>query len=142
MNGPLNCRVILSIIAVFVVVAFPAHAHTPATIYVSKLGDDSDGTTWAKAFRSIQKALLAVPDQGGHRVIVRPDTYVEANLYPAHEGAPGAYNTLAGDFDGQLGSGAVGWVVIDSSCPGVGVRTDPKPRALSRSSNRDCPNRA
>ena len=32
-----------------------------ATIYVSKLGDDSDGSSWRKAFRTIQKGLLAVP---------------------------------------------------------------------------------
>ncbi len=29
-------------------------------------------------------------------------------------GAVGAYNALIGDFDGSLGSGAKGWVVIDS----------------------------
>ncbi|MFH1924004.1 MAG: hypothetical protein ABIP48_29470 [Planctomycetota bacterium] len=85
------------------------------TIYVSKLGDDSDGTSWEKAFHTIQKALLAVPDEkGGHRVVVRPDTYSEANLYPAAKGAEGAYNLLVGDSDGSLGSGAKGWVVIDS----------------------------
>ncbi|MCR4410961.1 MAG: hypothetical protein NUV77_00885, partial [Thermoguttaceae bacterium] len=96
------------------------------TLYVSKAGDNSDGTSWAKAFRTIQAALSAIPDdRGGHRVIIRPDTYPEANLYPAHRGAPGAYNLLVGDFDGSLGSGASGWVVIDSGCPGVAVRTDP-----------------
>ena len=96
------------------------------TLYVSKQGDHSDGSSWAKAFHTIQAALLAVPDaRGGHQVIVRPDTYVEANLYPSHKGAPGAYNLLLGDCDGRLGSGATGWVVIDTSCPGVAVRTDP-----------------
>ena len=93
------------------------------TLYVSKQGDNSDGSSWQKAFRTIHAALLAVPDaQGGHRVLIRPDTYVEANLYPSHKGAPGAYNLLAGDCDGSLGSGATGWVVIDGSCPGVAVR--------------------
>lgn len=97
-----------------------------ATLYVSKRGDNSDGSSWQKAFHTIQQALSAVPnDKGGHRVLIRPDTYVEANLYPAHKGAAGAYNVLAGDFDGSLGSGATGWVVIDSSCPGVAVRLDP-----------------
>jgi hypothetical protein len=86
-----------------------------ATVYVSKQGDNSDGSSWAKAFHTIQAALLAVPDDsGGHRIIVRPDTYVEANLYPAHKGAAGSYNLLVGDVDGRLGSGAAGWVVIDS----------------------------
>lgn len=95
--------------------------------YVSKLGDNSDGTTWAKAFTTVQAALRAVPDdKGGHHIIIRPDTYVEANLYPAHKGAPSEYNVLTGDFDGSLGSGASGWVVIDSSCPDKVVRTDPK----------------
>ena len=76
------------------------------TLYVSKLGDNTDGSTWQKAFRTIQAALDAVPDdQGGHQIIVRPDTYVEANLAAAHKGAPGAYNALIGDFDGSLGSG-------------------------------------
>ena len=39
------------------------NAATPAsgkTFYVSKLGDDSDGASWATAFQTIQKALLAV----------------------------------------------------------------------------------
>ena len=96
------------------------------TIYVSKQGDGSDGRSWATAFRTIQAALLAVPDdRGGHRVVVRPDTYEEANLYPAFRGAKSSYNLLVGDCDGRLGSGATGWVVIESSCPGVAVRTDP-----------------
>jgi len=62
--------------------------HKGKTLYVSKLGDNSDGSSWQKAFRTIQAALLAVPDdQGGHRIIVRPGTYVEANLYTDHKGA-------------------------------------------------------
>lgn len=85
------------------------------TLYVSKLGDNSDGSSWAKAFKTIQAALHAVPDaHGGHRIIVRPDTYLEANLFPAHKGAAGANNLLMGDFDGSLGSGTTGWVVLDS----------------------------
>ncbi len=97
-----------------------------ATLYVSKAGDNTDGSSWQKAFHTIQAALLAVPDdKGGHQVVIRPDTYAEANLYPAHRGAAGAYNLLVGDSDGSLGSGATGWVVIDSSCPGVAVRMDP-----------------
>jgi len=95
-----------------------------ATLYVSKLGDDSDGRTWGRAFHTIQKALLAIPDaKGGHRVIVRPDTYMEANLYPAHKGAAGAYNELVGDFDGRLGSGTTGWVVMDSGDPSKGFKS-------------------
>ncbi len=95
------------------------------TIYVSKLGDNSDGSSWAKAFHTIQAGLQAVPDdKGGHRVIVRPDVYDEANLYPSHKGAPGAYNVLVGDVDGKLGSGATGWVIVDSGAPEVIVRTD------------------
>lgn len=94
------------------------------TLYVSKQGDHSDGRTWSKAFRTIQAALDAVPDaHGGHRIVVRPDTYVEANLAPAHPGAPGAYNMLVGDFDGSLGSGAAGWVLIDSGDPELGFKS-------------------
>lgn len=102
--------------------AEPTHSVTPtsavrrgATLYVSKLGDNSDGSSWGKAFRTIQAALNAVPnDRGGHRIIVRPDTYMEANLFPAQRGAGGAYNELIGDYDGALGSGTRGGVVIDS----------------------------
>lgn len=101
--------------------------HRGVTLYVSKLGDNSDGRSWSTAFRSIQAALLAVPDAlGGHRVVIRPDTYAEANLYPAAKGAADAYNALVGDYDGKLGSGATGWVVIDSGAPLAVVRTNPK----------------
>lgn len=93
-------------------------------LYVSKLGDNSDGSSWAKAFRTIQAALSAVPDdRGGHRIVVRPDTYMEANLFPAHKGAAGAYNELVGDWDGALGSGTRGWVVIDSGDPEKGFKS-------------------
>ena len=89
-----------------------------ATLYVSKLGDDSDGSSWARAFTTIQAALSAIPDDhGGHRVLVRPDTYFEANLFAAHPGAEGAYNQLVGDVDGTLGSGTSGHVIIDSGDP-------------------------
>ncbi|HEX2973594.1 MAG TPA: hypothetical protein VHP11_14765 [Tepidisphaeraceae bacterium] len=94
------------------------------TLYVSKLGDNSDGSSWQKAFHTIQAALSAIPDdRGGHRVIVRPDRYVEANLAPAFKGAAGAYNTLMGDFDGSLGSKAKGWVLIDSGDPEKGFKS-------------------
>ncbi len=101
-----------------------AAARKPAILHVSKLGDNTDGASWTKAFRTIQAALDAVPDdRGGHQIIVRPDTYVEANLAPARKGAAGAYNTLVGDFDGSLGSGATGWVVIDSGDPDKGFKS-------------------
>ncbi|HVV72508.1 MAG TPA: hypothetical protein VHI52_13590, partial [Verrucomicrobiae bacterium] len=96
------------------------------TFFVSKLGDNSDGKTWATAFRSIQAALDAVPDElGGHRIIIRPDIYVEANLDSKHKGAREAYNVIEGDWDGSLGSGTNGWVIIDSGAPRVVVRTNP-----------------
>jgi len=92
--------------------------------YVSKLGDDSNGRSWTTAFNTIQKALSAVPDgTGGYTIAVRPDTYMEANLFPAFKGAAGAYNTLAGDYDGSLGSGTSGWVVIDSGDPQKGFKS-------------------
>ncbi len=92
--------------------------------YVSKLGDDSNGRSWATAFNTVQKALSAVPDgTGGYTIAVRPDTYMEANLFPAFKGAAGAYNTLAGDYDGSLGSGTSGWVVIDSGDPQKGFKS-------------------
>ena len=32
-------------------------------LYVSKLGDNSEGSGWAKVFHAVQQALLAVPDE-------------------------------------------------------------------------------
>lgn len=96
------------------------------TLFVSKLGNNSDGRSWSHGFHTIQAALDAIPDDlGGHRIIVRPDTYAEANLDSKHKGAAGAYNVLEGDWDGRLGSGTNGWVVIDSGAPRVVVRTNP-----------------
>jgi hypothetical protein len=122
--------------AILFVSAAPMHAagwdpmaadysgHKGKTIYVSKLGDNSDGSSWQKAFRTIQAALSAVPDdKGGHRVLIRPDRYGEANLAPAHPGEAGSYNALIGDFDGKLGSGAKGWVLLDSSDPEKGFKS-------------------
>lgn len=93
-------------------------------IYVSKLGDNSDGSNWRKAYHTIQAALSAVPDEkGGYKIIIRPDTYIEANLYPSYKGAAGSYNELLGDYDGEEGSGSAGWVVIDSGDPGKGFKS-------------------
>ncbi len=93
-------------------------------LYVSKLGDNSDGSSWKKAYHTIQAALSAVPDdKGGHTIIIRPDTYVEANLSTSHKGAQGAYNLLIGDSDGHLGSGAVGRIIIDASDPQKGFKS-------------------
>ena len=105
--------------------ASPAAAARPGmTLHVSKLGDDSDGSSWAKAFRTIQAALAAVPDdRGGHRILVRPDRYMEANLFPAYAGAADVYNELVGDSEGRLGSGTTGWVVIDSGDPDKGFKS-------------------
>lgn len=112
--NPLSLGLILITVAVLVL---PAAAR-PATLYVSKLGDNSDGSSWAHAFSSIQTALASLPDDsGGHRVIVRPDTYMEANLFPSRKGAAGRYNELVGDTDGKLGSGTTGWVVLDAGDP-------------------------
>jgi hypothetical protein len=112
------------LLAAFIASLSPCVVHAGVTLYVSKLGDNSDGRTWKTAFHTIQKGLDSVPDeQGGHQIVVRPDTYVEANLAPVHKGAAGAYNSLIGDFDGSLGSGATGWVVIDSGDPEKGFKS-------------------
>ena len=104
--------------------AQPQEVIARCTLYVSKLGNNSGGSSWTKAFTTVQAALNAVPDdQGGHRIIIRPDTYMEANLYAAHKGAPGAYNSLIGDFDGSLGPGTTGWVILDASDPQKGFKS-------------------
>ena len=91
---------------------------TNSVLFVSKLGDNSDGSSWARAFNTIQAALNAIPNsQGGYTITIRPDTYMEANLFPHFKGAKGNYNSLIGDFDGSLGSGTTGHVIIDSSDP-------------------------
>ena len=93
-------------------------------VFVSKLGNNTDGTSWKNGFHSIQDALSAVPDdKGGHRIIIRPDTYVEANLYPSFKGAQGSYNLLEGDTDGKLGSGTTGRIVIDAGDPNSGFKS-------------------
>ncbi|NIA14672.1 MAG: hypothetical protein GWP08_11380 [Nitrospiraceae bacterium] len=102
----------------------PESTREGVSIYVSKLGDNSNGASWATAFTTIQRALDAIPDRrGGHRIIIRPDTYMEAMLSPAHKGAAKAYNLLVGDTDGSLGSGATGHVVIDSGDPAKGFKS-------------------
>lgn len=99
-------------------------SHQRIILYVSKLGDNSDGSSWSKAFTTIQAALDAIPDgNGGHRVIIRPDTYMEANLAPAFKGSAGAYNELIGDVDGRYGSGTTGRVIIDSGDPARGFKS-------------------
>jgi hypothetical protein len=98
--------------------------HSGITLYVSKLGDSSDGSSWGKAFTTIQAALNAIPDEnGGHHIIIRPDTYMESMLAPRFRGSAGAYNELIGDTDGSFGSGTKGYAVIDSSDPGRGFKS-------------------
>jgi hypothetical protein len=94
------------------------------TIYVSKTGNNSDGSSWGKAYHSIQAALSAVPDnKGGHIVIVRPDTYIEANLFTAFKGADGSYNLIVGDSYGSFGSDTTGRIIIDSGDPQKGFKS-------------------
>ena len=106
---------------IFVLVSF-SHGKTfperETRLYVSKLGDNSDGSSWQKAFNSVQAALDAVPDsRGGYTIVIRPDTYFEAMLYPKFRGAKGKYNKLLGDVDGSYGGGTTGRVIIDSGDP-------------------------
>ncbi len=113
-----------AIVALMGLLASRPNASAAGKFFVSKLGDNSDGSSWTKAFRTIQAALNAIPDdRGGYRIVVRPDTYIEANLFPAHKGADGAYNELIGDSEGALGSGTRGWVVIDAGDPERGFKS-------------------
>ena len=93
-------------------------------MYVSKLGNNSDGKSWKRAFNSIKAALSAVPDdRGGHRIIIRPDTYVEANLSTLFKGAKGSYNLITGDTSRDLGSREKGRIIIDSGDPEKGFKS-------------------
>jgi hypothetical protein len=115
MNVPLATLLVVLLAAT---VLSAGAAPAGVTLHVSKLGDNSDGSSWAHAYHTIQAALGALPDDGGgHRVIVRPDTYFEDNLAPNRKGAAGRYNELIGDTDGKLGSGMTGSVIIDSGDP-------------------------
>jgi alpha-L-fucosidase len=115
---------VLIVLAAVTAPAAPEDLGRNGTLYVSKLGDNTDGSSWAKAFHTIQGALHAVPNErGGFRIVVRPDTYMEAMLSPAHRGAEGGYNELVGDVDGRYGSGAKGWVVLDSGDPKQGFKS-------------------
>lgn len=111
--------VLKAILLLLFVFALPAAVSAAEkTLYVSKLGDNTNGSTWAHAYTTVQAALSAISDdQGGHRIVVRPDTYFEANLFPARKGAKGHYNELIGDTDGKLGSGTTGWVIMDCGSP-------------------------
>lgn len=116
------CRLCIVGLAISTIVG--AETAPRGSIYVSKLGDNSNGLSWKTAYHTVQQALAAVPDAGGgHRIVVRPDVYMEANLFPAQRGAEGAYNELVGDFEGTLGSGARGWVVIDSGDAERGLKS-------------------
>lgn len=106
-------------VAAIAAAAVPTNAK-PVTLYVSKLGNNTNGSSWNHAYNTIQTALGAIPDdKGGHRIIIRPDTYFENNVFPAHKGAKGRYNELIGDVDGRLGSGTTGWVILDCSDPSL-----------------------
>ena len=109
---------ILIILSIITLTSSVRSEDATTDIFVSKLGDNSDGSSWTKAFNSIQAALDAVPDcKGGYKIVIRPDTYFEANLFPHFKGAKGSYNSLVGDYDGSFGSGTSGHVVIDSGDP-------------------------
>ena len=128
MNNPVLLLVVYLVSCITAVEAAssaaPQSMRKGVTLYVSKLGDNSDGSSWETAFTTIQAALDAIPDdKGGHRIIIRPDTYMEAMLTPAHAGASGACNTIEADFDGRLGSGTTGHAVIDSSDPARGCKS-------------------
>jgi len=119
---------IINMIFIAYISAFLYHgsvsSEAKATLYVSKLGDNSDGRTWASAFTTIQASLDAIPDdKGGYRIVIRPDTYMEAMLSPAFKGAEGSYNEIVGDVDGHYGSGTTGYAIIDSGDPQKGFKS-------------------
>ena len=54
------------------------------TLFVSKLGDDSNGSVpgHTPSARSKVRSSALTDDHGGWRIVIRPDTYMEANLLP------------------------------------------------------------
>ena len=60
--------VLLPFILIFILVNYLSATETSAPhqtpFYVSKLGNNSDGSSWINAFSTIQKALDAIPDSG------------------------------------------------------------------------------
>ncbi len=86
----------------------------PATIRTAAAGQPR---------RTIQQALDAVPDgRGGHRVIIRPDTYPEANGRRTWA-RPGPTTRWRGTSTAASAPGATGWVVIDSGDPEKGFKS-------------------
>ena len=65
----LTASLLTFILGVIEVYAAPNDVQNGIKLYVSKLGDNTDGRSWKTAFNAIQQALDAVPDdKGGHQV--------------------------------------------------------------------------
>ena len=97
---------------------------SPVTLYVSKLGDNSDGRSWATAFHTIQAALMRRSRCGRRSSSDRAARPLfRGQSVSGHRGAAGHYNELVGDHDGSLGSGARGWVIIDSGDAQRGLKS-------------------
>ena len=76
----------------------------PSTLYVSKLGDNTDGSTWQKAFRTIQAALTPCPMRMAGTASWCARIPTSRPISRRFTSAAGSYNALVGDFDGSLGS--------------------------------------
>lgn len=73
------------------------------TIYISPSGDNSDGTTWAKAYTSLAAASACATDAlGGHRTIVAGNCVYTDDILgtsPLFAGTVGAHNHIIFDCD-------------------------------------------
>lgn len=73
------------------------------TVYVSMYDNNTNGSSWKMGHQNIHAAFSAIPDdKDGRKVMIRPDTYEEANVFTANKGAKGAYNLIVGDTDDYM----------------------------------------
>lgn len=103
--------------------SFVAGTGVAAKLYVRTTGGDAnDGSTPAKAFKTIQKAIGSVK-KAGTTIVVGPGSYNEELTFTktTQKGTNGNPNTIVGDFDGTLTGDKAGAVTILGTGKNYGV---------------------